>query len=283
VRRGYPLSCPHCDLTNWYAIENLGEFIECEGCVQNFQLSLKQPEFAYKPNELAARFVEEGGQAVLMTAALLDRVAPSAFIKFGGDILRPGEKKPFAEVDLFWLTGDAFIIAECKSYNKIEQQDIERIPLWQLSLFMLAVESEFYSLIRYLSSKSVYSQDILKIKESLEKTLDVAALISAQVVILGVVTNSSELADLFTIVADAAQKSKERRIGVHLALNGKLYLWGREEVTELWRVKLDHLQVIETHQEPKQSVTVGQMPQQRRGLSGKLFNDEVLQRWEQEL
>lgn len=65
VRRGYPLSCPHCDLTNWYAIENLGEFVECEGCVQNFQLSLEKLEFAYKPNELAARFVEEGGRRYL--------------------------------------------------------------------------------------------------------------------------------------------------------------------------------------------------------------------------
>jgi hypothetical protein len=54
---------------------------------------LKKPEFAYKPNELAARFVEEGGEAVLMTAALLNRIAASAFIKFGGDILHPGETK----------------------------------------------------------------------------------------------------------------------------------------------------------------------------------------------
>lgn len=183
-----------------------------------------------------------------MTAALLDRVAPSAFRKFGGDILRPGEKRPFAEVDLFWLTGKALIIAECKSYYNINQEKIEII------------------------------------KNSLEKTLDdVATSIDAQVVILGVDTKSSNLADLFTIVADAAQKSKERRIGVHLALNGKLHLWGREEVAELWNIQLEHLQVPETPQESKQSVIVGRMPQQIRGLSGMLFNNEVLQRWEQEL
>ncbi|MBD1841025.1 hypothetical protein H6F78_18125 [Coleofasciculus sp. FACHB-64] len=84
VRRGYSLRCCHCDLTEWYSIEDAGEFVECMGCAEPFQLSLKNPVFAYKPNELAARFVEEGGQAVLMTAALLYQIEPSAFIKFGG-------------------------------------------------------------------------------------------------------------------------------------------------------------------------------------------------------
>lgn len=200
VRRGYSLRCSHCDLTDWYSIEDVGEFVECLGCAESFQLSLKKPEFAYKPNELAARFVEEGGQAVLMTADILWQIEPSTFIKFGGDILRPSEQRPFAEVDLFWVTGDAFILAECKSYHDIKQEEIA------------------------------------KIKDSLEKNLQVATLINAQVVILGVVTNSFDISSLFATVAEVSEKAKEKKIGVHLALNGKLHLGGSVDGTELTAV-----------------------------------------------
>jgi hypothetical protein len=247
VRRGYPLSCPHCDLTNWYPIENVGEFVECEGCVQNFQLSLKKPEFAYKPNELAARFVEEGGEAVLMTAALLNRIAASAFIKFGGDILHPGEKRPFAEIDLFWLTGEVFILAECKSYNKIEPEKI------------------------------------VIIKDSLEKTVEVATLIDAQIVVLGIVTRSHDLSNLFATVAEVSKKAQDKKIGVHLVLNGRLYLWGSVDETEVSKVRLEELQVDDNSLEEEWNV--GESPRQY-GIGGELgqsFDRSVLHQWEQEL
>jgi hypothetical protein len=282
VHRGYSLCCPTCNLIDWYSLEEVREFIECRGCAENFQLPLHGLQFTYKPNELAARLVKEGGLAVLMTAALFDQIPPSGFIQFGGELLRFGEKTNFAEVDLFWLTGDAFIIAECKSYNKIEQQNIESIPFWQIYLFMWAVESELYSLIRYFSSKAVYSQEIVEIKKSLEKTVDVAALIGAQVVILGVVTNSSELSDLFAVLVDAAQKAKERGIGVHLALNGKLHLWGSVDGTEPWKVRLGELQVDNNPLEEEWSV--GESPQSYSfGGSIESFDKNVLRRWEQEL
>jgi hypothetical protein len=36
VRRGYPLSCPHCDLTNWYPIENVGNSLSARDVYKIF-------------------------------------------------------------------------------------------------------------------------------------------------------------------------------------------------------------------------------------------------------
>jgi len=176
VRRGYSLTCSHCELTDWYSIDVVGEFVECGGCAQPFQLNLKRPSFAFKSNELAARFVEEGGLAVLMTAGLFDQLQPSAFIQFGGDLLHHSDRRKSAEVDLFWVTETTFAIAECKSYYAIDQEEI----VW--------------------------------IKDSLDKSVRVAIQINAQVVVLGVVTKSPELTDLFVAVTEAAQSAKEKKL-----------------------------------------------------------------------
>jgi len=164
------------------------------------------------------------------------------------DILRISENRAFAEVDLFWLTGDAFILAECKICYEIEQEDI------------------------------------LKIKDSLEKTVEIANLIDAQIVVLGVVTNSSELCDLFAAVADVVQKAKEQKIGVHLALNGKLYLWGRVDgATETWKVRLEELQIDSNP--PQKECYIGESPTEFSHLRGskEFLNEDVLRCWEQEM
>jgi hypothetical protein len=246
VRRGYSPHCSSCHLKEWYPLEEVREFIECRGCAENFQLPLHGLQFTYKPNELAARLVKEGGLAVLMTVTLFDQIPSSGFIQFGGELLHPGDKTNFAEVDLFWLTGNTFIVAECKSYNNIDQQGIADI------------------------------------RDSLEKTVEVATLINAQIVVLGVVTNSFDLSELFAVVANAAQKAKDRGIGVHLALNGKLHLWGSVDGTEPWKVRLEELQVDNTP--PEEEWSVGDSPKLYGfGGSRELYDKNVLHHWEREL
>jgi hypothetical protein len=262
----YNLKCPTCNLEDLYFRGKIEESIECQGCGDRFQPHLSEIQGIYKPNKLLEEFVKYGGGlAVLMTANILQKITfhqnnELAFKEFGGELSHPSETYPFAEVDLFWLTKKAFILAECKSIN------------------------EFYNGEK-VEERINLEKEINKIKKQLEERyIKAATELNAGVVILGVATNIPNLhQSLLVAIADIVERAKEKGIGVHLVLNWKLYLWGREEVTELWRVKLDHLQVLETHPELKQSVTVGQMPQQIRGLSGRLFNDEVLQRWEQEL
>ena len=220
VRRGYPLRCPHCDLNDWYSVEKIQELIECGGCAQLFQLPYKI-QFAYKANELAARFVKEGGQAVLMVTALLLEIENLGFIQYGGDLLHIGSSTAFAEVDIFWLTEQAFTIAECKSIHQIGQLELSQI------------------------------------KDSLEKTIEAAALIGAGVVILGVST-SSDIIDLCNVVADASQGAQQQGIGVHLICNGKLYLWGNQDETDTLMINLQHL--LCTRQEVQTEKSVGELP-----------------------
>lgn len=247
IRRGYSPCCPTCNLTDWYPLEEVREFIECRGCAEFFLLPLHGLQFTYKANELAACLIEEGGLAVLMTAALFYYIPHSGFIHFGGELLRPGEKQNFAEIDLFWLTSDALIIAECKSYYNIDQKGLDEI------------------------------------QNSLNKSINAANLIDAQVIILGVVTHSSNLADLFVVVADAAQKARNQGIGLHLALNGKLHLEGNENGTEPWKVGLEELLVYDNPQENEWFI--GESPQQFSGfnVSNEFIDHNVLHRWEQEM
>ncbi|MBE9127150.1 MULTISPECIES: hypothetical protein [unclassified Coleofasciculus] len=250
---GYNLKCPTCNLEDWYSRGEIGESIECQGCGDRFQPPLREIPGIYKPNTLLTQFVENGGLAVLMTANILYQITfnQKAFKEFGGKLFHFDERDNFAEIDLFWLIKEVFILAECKSINKIDD-------------------------------KEKLDEKINGIKEQLERYIKAATELDAQVVILGVVTDIPNLhQSLLSAVADIVETAKEKCIGVHLILNWKLYLWGTEEVAELWRITLNHLKVIETHTEPNQSVIVGQMPQQIRGLSGELFNHEVLQRWEQ--
>ena len=251
VRRGYNLSCSHCNLTTWYPIERVQEFIECVGCAESFQLPepLDQIHFTYKLNELASHFLRNGGDAVLITAAVLYQLMPYSWIQFGGNIHRQREKNAFAEIDVIGLEADTLVLAESKSYSHIEQQHLEQI------------------------------------EESLKKTIEVATLVKAQVVLLSITTASSN-SELHTLVSKISDEAKDSEIGVHLAINGKLHPWGKAEETKLYNFRdcLEELKVdIETPTEQILSVIEGELPSQRFLSSQPLLDDEVMQRWRSEL
>ncbi|GEM_PF-2425877 len=253
VSRGYNLSCSHCNLTTWYPIERVQEFIECVGCADPFQLpELDKIHFTYKLNELASHFLRNGGDAVLITAAVLYQLMPYSWIQFGGNIHRRDTKASFAEIDVIGLEADTLVLAESKSYSQIKEQHIEQI------------------------------------EESLKKTIEVAKLVNAQIVLLSITTASSnsDLHTLHTVVSEISHKARESGIGVHLAINGKLHPWGKEVGSELyqWMNSLDQLRVNEeTPEEQLLSVVVGELPSQGFLSSQPLLDDEVMQRWRLEL
>jgi len=253
VRRGYNLSCSHCNLTTWYPIERVQEFIECVGCAEHFQLpELDKIHFTYKLNELASHFLRNGGDAVLITAAVLYQLMPYSWIQFGGNIHRRDKKASFAEIDVIGLEADTVVLAESKSYSQIKEPHIEQI------------------------------------EESLKKTIEVAKLVKAQIVLLSITTNSSnsELHTLHTLVSKISHKAKDSGIGVHLAINGKLHPWGKEVGSELYQGGniLDQLRVDEeTPEEQLLSVVVGELSSQGFLSSKPLLDDEVMQRWRLEL
>lgn len=188
VRRGVSLKCPLCDLKEWYSISALTEFVECAGCAESFQLYRDGVQFSYVANELARRFVNQGGNAVLMTASALRQIDRSAALEFGGDLLRQEDTQNFAEVDLFWLVRDHLIPVECKRCGVVDETQIS------------------------------------KIVEALRKTIAAAQELDARIVLLGVLANEVE-PTLFDMLRAVAESAKEDGIGVHLILNDRFHPW----------------------------------------------------------
>jgi hypothetical protein len=249
VYRGYPLRCPTCSLEDWYKLDSVKEFVECSGCAESFQLSsLDKISFTYKPNELAARFFNSGGHAVLMTAIFLNQIMSySGLIEFGGDLIRLDGRDQPREIDLFALAGDFLLLAECKSRPEINQSEAD------------------------------------KIIQHLERVVEAAALVKAEVVILGVVTGSVTC-DLHALVSNIALRAAERGIGVHLLLNDKFYQWGRESEEVTGRLSVHMLIPRNERAERENSVSAGEpIREYRMGEAVRLFNRELLEQWEQEL
>ena len=253
IRRGYFLKCNTCGFRNWYSIDEVREIVECRGCAEKNQLPLDK-QFSYKLNELSYQIVKAGEIAVFMTASILYKIDSSSFLEFGGKLFHPNQAKNFVEIDLFCVTEDTFILAECKSINKIKDRD-------------------------------KLDKKVDSIKEQLERNVEAATLLNAQVVVLGIASEIPELPQLLqAAVAEVAEKAEEKQVGVHLVLNWKLYLWGSEEITELWRVRSEHLRVKQQPTEEKLSVTVGKLPEQGiRGGSGEMMNSAILKLWKEEL
>lgn len=260
LRRGYSHKCQNCNLKNWFSLEEIREFIECKGCAEREQLPLDNLEFTYKPNELAAQLIREGGLAVLRTAATLKRIpsSSSSFIQFGGDFLNIENKTKDAEIDLFWLTEEALIISECKSLFTKQEANEKQID-------------------------NSITEQLARTKDSLKRNLDVAKDIGAKAVILGVYTNVSDISNFLKIVADMVGIARDRKIGLHLALNGRLHLWGNSDGIEPRMIRLDSLLVEEETLLDEWSI--GNSPNHYGGMVGSngLFDQEVLKHWESEL
>lgn len=258
LRRGYCYQCPTCNLKSWLSLEELSEFIECKGCAEREQMPLDEMKFSYKPNELAAQLVGQGGLAVLMTASTLRQTlsSSSGFIQFGGDFLRMDNSKS-SEIDLFWLTEAGLVISECKSIFESQKGE----------------ESE----------KHKTQEKIERTKESLRKNLEVAKRINAVAVVLGIFTNLPDISNLIAIITELAEVAQSDKIGLHLVVNEKLYLWGEPDVVDLRRTRLYDLLVDEEYLSDESSV--GESPRSYGGEVGAngFYSSETFKRWEAEL
>lgn len=250
VRRGMSLKCPVCDLETWYSLSSLGEFINCQGCLEKFQLeNLEKYKFSYIPNELSRRLIENGGIAVLATASLFQISNPPSFIQFGGDLFEPRQKNNFAEIDLIAIAGDILAIAECKYFPKLDSEE--------------------------------QVQKALSSSDGLEKAIKVAERIGAQIVLLGVSTNlensNQEIVEsLDTGVAKLAEDAKAKGIGVYLKLTGS----GVDSDPYRAAINLKDLIPVNTHDLRERGV--GEQPS---SFGGKInpFDEEILKTWKEQL
>jgi hypothetical protein len=262
ISRGYILQCPTCNLNNWFNLNELQEFIECHGCAENFQIPIgSKPQedrlfFAYKLNELAYQLMQQGGLAVIQTAISLKRILYpiTGYIQFGGDVFESGSKTNFAEVDLLYLTEEGLIISECKSiFGKNNQRELE--------------------------------EKVLRIQESLERNIAFAVRANVKVIILGISSNLSrtEIPDLSTVINTSVANAEKKGIGLHLIYNNKLYLLGKNEISQAKRIRFTDLTMPEEFFRYERSV--GESPEEYSlmGSSDRLFDQQVLINWENDL
>lgn len=191
IRRGLALTCKECDLKDWYALEEIGNTIICNGCGENMSLPLQGEHFSYKANELLRRFINTGGHAVFATANILCRLNIAGVIHFGGDLYQEGESTNFAEVDMFWMTDDLFGIVECKSYKRITREDTAKFKDMLINL--------------------------------IEK---VAIRIDAKFLLFSVYFTETCDPNLFKVAAQVAERAKQKGLSFHLVVNHLLHPWG---------------------------------------------------------
>ncbi len=259
VRRGYSLQCPVCDLEDWYSIDKLSEFIECHGCLENFQLQeFKQQEFYYKPNELSLRLIQNGGVATLMTAKFFRTFSPTPFIQFGGDIIeqrkKPNKKskkndntnKNENEIDLIILQGNLYAIAECKYCPAIDQD-----------------------------------KQIKNITESLEKTIKVAERLKCRIIFLTVIYNAKKSDELkvealFYDIDILLEKAKKEEINIIVLTEKEIKVLESEKLRDL-----DQLIIPKNH--PQNIVGIGERPTSYSPGTIQPFDETILKQWREEL
>jgi hypothetical protein len=118
--RGYALQCPHCDLEAWYALDNIAEWIQCEGCRQLFQLPLEL-DFAYRPNRLLMEALKSGALSILLT---LHHWLQDSPVTIWQSNIEVRQEMLMTDIDLLVQREDGLFMAECKD-NFDDLQDLE--------------------------------------------------------------------------------------------------------------------------------------------------------------
>jgi hypothetical protein len=254
VKRGIALKCPICDLETWYSISSLSEFVECQGCLDEFQLDdLDKYLYSYQPNQLTHRLISNGGIAVLATANSFLTTSPHRFIQFGGDLFKPNERQNFGEIDLIVMAGETCLIAECKYFPKIDSEEQIQIALNDTS--------------------------------GLKKAIIIAKNIMANVVILGITTNLEKsdeeiINKLKEGVSEIKVDAETKGIGVYLLFTGK-----GSDKHPLINVNLQNLIPGNVNRiyESIYECGLGSLPSTYPLITSNQFNEEVLKSWKDEL
>jgi hypothetical protein len=125
VLRGVALECPRCRLSEWYAIDRVGEVWRCDGCQEDLPIPLEpdKTEWHYRINELYAHGHDQGTLTPLLTLYAMHAAwgVSSTYGTLGfypGVELsaKDGVQVPFQhkEIDLVAMRGGDLILAECK-------------------------------------------------------------------------------------------------------------------------------------------------------------------------
>jgi hypothetical protein len=127
-RIGSELSCPHCQMTSWTALDSLRQRLPCQMCGREFEATrqLVESDWAYRRSGvLGAERNAQGAVPVVLTLQQLFAnfstfFDSSAYVTSLDLIPKPGTCLPTCEVDFVWIVRQPFpkktviVLAECK-------------------------------------------------------------------------------------------------------------------------------------------------------------------------
>ena len=123
--KGFNLKCKMCSSQFWYHIKEVGETINCKGCLEDFIFPI-EPKFAYKLNDLVKNNIfqsksnRDGNLTVIRTLANLHERSHQSF-QYSPQINlynNHNSNAPCAELDIACISDGLLIIGEAKHDSK---------------------------------------------------------------------------------------------------------------------------------------------------------------------
>lgn len=115
LRMGFYLRCPSCGFTEWRAVDETSQSLNCKGCNDGFTLS-SQHRWSYRLNSLVqAGIAKHGLVPVVRALSNLSQRARHFFAFYPSlDVFSPGRKNSFTDIDLICVVDGKLILGECK-------------------------------------------------------------------------------------------------------------------------------------------------------------------------
>lgn len=135
-RLGTKIQCPVCTRHNWYELNELDYELRCRFCLSDFSPPLKSPreiKWTYRAHGPFASSIAQGAFTVLLTIKMLGGGFDRAITPLLSYVAEKDGR--YLEADLTclyklstWREKGTYVIhAECKSFNRFERRDIERM------------------------------------------------------------------------------------------------------------------------------------------------------------
>ena len=137
VRLGVDVQCPICTQHSWYSLEDVAYTLQCMKCLERFDVPSHSPKglaWSYRSfGPFSLPGYAQGSYSVLLTYHFFSRFlegATTAIMSFNAE---SGKKKIEADLGLFFnpqvfgRNSTVLLFAECKSYGRFEQRDVERM------------------------------------------------------------------------------------------------------------------------------------------------------------
>jgi len=134
---GVQIICPACTQKTWYSLEGVSNEVQCSSCLNDYQIQsigLDDKQWAYRATGTFGLPKQAyGAYSVLLTLSALTRDRHEKVTPILSFDAKKGSKDIEADLCLFTEkefrdeTTQELVFAECKTYNKFEKKDIERM------------------------------------------------------------------------------------------------------------------------------------------------------------